>query len=530
MLKVVIADDEERICQLIRALIDWESLNMKVTGMAHNGLDALRMVEEEEPDILITDIRMPWCSGLELIEKVKEKNSAIEIIIISGYAHFEYAQRAIKYGVGDYLLKPINKTELYTILQKLKERIITRQESENDILNLKQKSENNNRRLQNGLMMQLIEQKVSGLSLQTLQTEYALKVEPGIFQAFCIKVDNGRGELNQSGLNIILDKIESLVDSNLRSKCYELLIYRSGFSCVGIMNYATEKVDEIRHQLRDCLKQLESQKDLYGAITICGAVGGMKEEPEQMTETLYEASVIIKERFVVNGSGRVLEKMPSEGMLSELNLPEKYSRQITHAIEVMSIEEADDVVRQIRESVESMQSVHGYEIQDLVMVLGRLFLSRLQMENREAEIKKYDEQCEQCGTVEELYGRLTALQKNFLEELIKQHESDAARPVRQAKQYIQKHFNEQITLEEVSGVVGLNAAYFSVLFKKSEGEGFAKYLINLRIEEAKRLLRETNDSVAQICRQVGYNDVKHFTQTFEKAAGIKPATYRKLYG
>ena len=85
-------------------------------------------------------------------------------------------------------------------------------------------------------------------------------------------------------------------------------------------------------------------------------------------------------------------------------------------------------------------------------------------------------------------------------------------------------------MEEVSSEVGLSAAYFSVLFKKSEGEGFAKYLINLRVEEAKRLLREGNDSVAEICRKVGYNDLKHFTHTFEKVTGVKPATYRKLYG
>lgn len=530
MLKVVIADDEERICQLIRALIDWESLNMRVVGMAHNGLEALDLVVEKEPDILITDIRMPCCSGLELIEKVKEKTSAIEIIIISGYAHFEYAQRAIKYGVGDYLLKPINKTELYSILQKLKEHILERRESESDILHLKQKSESNNRRLQAGLLEQMIEQKINRVSMETLQTEYGLKVQHGNFQALCVKVDNAGSELNQSGLSIVLDKIESTIDSNLRQKCYELFFCRNKYSCIGIINYEPEKEEEIKHQIRDCLKQLELQKDLYGAITICGAVGGVKHRPEDMAESIYEASVIIKERFVLKGGGRVLDKMPTEDTLQGLNLPERYSRLITHAIEVISIEEADNVVQQIRDSVERVSSVHGYEIQDLVSVLGRLFLSRLQIENRETEIKKYDEKCEQCGTAEELYGRLIALQREYMEKLLRQHENDAARPIRQAKQYIQKNFYKQITLEEVSNVVGLNSAYFSVLFKKSEGEGFAKYLINLRMEEAKRLLRETNDSVADICKKVGYNDIKHFTHTFEKSAGIKPATYRKLYG
>lgn len=530
MLKVVIVDDEERICQLIRALVDWDDLGMEVAGMANNGLDALELVNEIKPEILITDIRMPGCSGLELLEKVKEKNPSTEIIIISGYAHFEYAQRAIKYGVGDYLLKPINKTELNAILQKLKERIVARQESENDILHLKQKSENNNRRLQLNLMEQLIEQKVDELSIQTLQTEYYLKVQEGAFQAFWIKVDNGSEELSPSGLNIVMDKVENLIESNFRPKCHELLMCRKGFSYIGVMNYQPDKAEEIKHLLRDCLKQLEAQKDIYGAITFTGAVGGIKEKSEQLAASVYEASVIIKERLVVNGHGRVLEKMPSEGRVHELNLPEKYLRMITQAIEVMSVDEADDVIIQIQSDIERMQTVHGYEVQELVMALGRLFLSRLQIEHREAEIRKFEEKCECCGSGRELFDRLAGLQRECLEELVKQHENDAVRPIRQAKQYIQQHFSEQITLEEVSGVVGLNAAYFSVLFKKSEGEGFAKYLINLRIEEAKRLLRESNDSVAEICRKVGYNDLKHFTHTFEKTTGIKPATYRKLYG
>lgn len=125
MQKVMIADDEERICQLIEALVDWKALDMEVAAVAHNGLEAAETVKKLRPDILITDIRMPGCSGLELIEKVKKYLPELEIIIISGYAHFEYAKSAIQFGVGEYLLKPINKTELTTTLERLREKIST---------------------------------------------------------------------------------------------------------------------------------------------------------------------------------------------------------------------------------------------------------------------------------------------------------------------------------------------------------------------------------------------------------------------
>lgn len=119
MWKVIIADDEKLICRLIEALVDWEKLNMRIVGKAENGLEALEMVKDLRPHLLITDIRMPGCDGLEFIRQARELSPDIEIVIISGYAHFEYAQTAIAYGVGNYILKPVNQAELNKTLQKI---------------------------------------------------------------------------------------------------------------------------------------------------------------------------------------------------------------------------------------------------------------------------------------------------------------------------------------------------------------------------------------------------------------------------
>ena len=118
MLKVLIADDEEKICQLIEKLIDWKTLGLSVAAVALNGIDAISKITEHKPDIVITDIRMPGIDGMELIERTKRICPDTEVIIISGYRHFEYAQTAIRYGVRNYLLKPIHKKELIDALQK----------------------------------------------------------------------------------------------------------------------------------------------------------------------------------------------------------------------------------------------------------------------------------------------------------------------------------------------------------------------------------------------------------------------------
>ena len=122
MIKVVVADDEVKVCQLICNLVDWSTFDMEIVAVAHNGEEALEMVRQHEPDLLVTDIRMPGCDGLEMIARAKQLREDLDFVIISGYRHFEYAQSAIKYGVSDYLLKPIQKEELCSTLEKMRRR------------------------------------------------------------------------------------------------------------------------------------------------------------------------------------------------------------------------------------------------------------------------------------------------------------------------------------------------------------------------------------------------------------------------
>lgn len=123
MLKVVLADDENKILLLLQKLIDWERLGYEIVGTANDGLRALELVREKQPDLLLTDVRMPGCSGIELIQQARDVQPNLHFIIISGYRKFEYAQSALKYGVEDYLLKPIKQEELTGILMRLSDKM-----------------------------------------------------------------------------------------------------------------------------------------------------------------------------------------------------------------------------------------------------------------------------------------------------------------------------------------------------------------------------------------------------------------------
>lgn len=527
-LKVMIADDEERICQLIEALIDCDALQMEVVGVAHNGLEACELVESLRPDILITDIRMPGYSGLELIEKVKESEENLEIIIISGYAHFAYAQTAIKFGVGDYLLKPINREELTGTLRKLGEKIRGRRRMEEDQQRIWQKSEADIRLFRMNLLNRLTEESTWNPSLEDLREKYYLHAGEGIFQGFLVKVDCD-GEISRAGMDLILGKVQGLLENSFRSRCIEFVAGIKGTGCIGFLNYESERTEEIRRIFRDCLNQLESEKGIFGPAMFTAALGSAAKDPGRLPESVSQAALIIEDRLL-KGTGKLLERVPTASAIHEQNILEKYVRQIVHAIEVMSVEESEEAAVQMRQTILEVRDVKGFEVRELIYSAARLFLSQVDVKNRAETLKDFEERSSVCGSMDELLARLTALQKEYLEEMSRKREADTVRPIRMAKQYIQNHYSEPITQEEVSGAVGLSAAYFSVLFKKVEGEGFAKYLIGVRMEQAKILLRETNIPVSKICQQVGYNDLKHFTHTFEKTTGVKPTVYRKMYG
>ncbi|MDD3204679.1 MAG: response regulator [Lachnospiraceae bacterium] len=529
MVKVMIADDEERICQLINALVDWEALGMEVIGCASNGIEAVERVHALHPDILITDIRMPGCDGLELIQRVKESQPELEVVIISGYAHFSYAQTAIKYGVGDYLLKPINKIELTQTLQKLQEKISERNESEYDRQVLIKNSENDRKRVKENLITDLLENDDMCVSFEMLQEEYHLDVEPGIFQAFCLKMDYDAEQLSAPAKKVLFEKAGNMIESSLKGTCFELVLSMKDYVIYGILNYAPKRQEDIRRLLRDCLNQLTVQKSILGPIDFSIGMGDAVKQPEELVKSMKKSTCIVKERILV-GTGHLLENMEDTAGIQGKNLLEKYSRMILHASEVMSEEEADASAEYLKTTALNLRNIRGFELLELVLSAGSLLMMQVEHGEKNHLLEEFKKKCEQSNSVNMLFEQLQDLQYRVIRTLQEEHDTDALRPIRLAKQYIQNHFKEQITLEEVSDAVGLSAGYFSVLFKKETGEGFAKYLINIRVEQAKILLRESNVSVADICKSVGYNDLKHFTHTFDKATGLKPGAYRKLYG
>lgn len=529
MLKVIIADDELRVCQLVQMLANWDALGMEVSGTAANGLEALELVEHIHPDILITDIRMPGCHGLELIQRAKAILPHLEIVIISGYAHFEYAQSAIKHGVGDYLLKPIQKAELMATLQKLGDRCRARQASDNETERLRQNSQEDLLRLQTRLVLDLAARRLKEPSAALLEREYRFLVQPGLLQVVLLKLDYNPEQISPASLNVIWEKARKIFTQSLSPICgHALFCFQETWGCT-ILNYPCEEQESVRHRLRDCLNQLVAQQSIFGLVEFSMGTGTPVSQPEQLADCFQHASAAVCERLV-EGSGRLLERTPPASSLAEENLLERYGRGVELLMDTMDVSRGDAAVNQLQESAMSVPGVRGSELLELVRSAGKLFALRVSGKGGGGVTEEFKFCCHQCSRASQLFDCLRQFQRKLLAQQLECKKNEEQRPIREAKRYIQHHYSENITLEDVSAETGFSVSYFSALFKKETGEGFAKYLTRIRMEKAKDLLQETNLPVSKICTLVGYGDLKHFNQTFKKITSLSPGQYRKLYG
>lgn len=529
MFKVIIADDEARLCRLVQMLADWDALNMEVVGTASNGLEALSLIEALSPDILITDIRMPGCDGLKLIEKAKLVAPDLEIVIISGYAQFEYAQTAIRQGVGGYLLKPIKKDALMATLGDISTRLHARSASETAMEHLQQDTRRSRVLLRSRLVEDLLHKTYAANSFAALERDYGFPAQDGLMQAFIIKADYSLEQISEFSLNHAKKKTEELFSSFLLPMSYSGTLYFLDAGAYGILNYALEQHDEVRRALRQCLNELEAQKFLFGNMDFSLAVGNAVNHPEGLPVSMQEARSAISDRLV-EGTGRLLEFVAPAPADTHRQLLDKYHRAIHHTAETLNVDEARQATEELARAVLLLSDIRGSEILELCMAAGRMFILSINAREEERLMQELSQRYDLCSSAQKLFDCLAAFQREQIDAVEAARESENIRPIRIAKQYIQKHFNEPITLEDVCAATGFSTSYFSAMFKKETGEGFSKYLTRIRIERAKALLQETNLSIAEICTQVGYSDLKHFTGTFKKITNLNPSQYRKLYG
>ncbi|WP_168735786.1 response regulator transcription factor [Cohnella fermenti] len=517
MRKILLVDDEMFARKGLIGLIPWEQFGFEVAGEAEDGEEALALIEQVKPDVVITDIRMPVLDGLELIQEVRSRGGhAVRFIIISGYGDFKYAQQAVRFGVQDYLLKPIEESELTAALMQIREQLDKEQPH----------SEASSALVQASLFEKLLSGRADGPLVAAASTSFGLKEETAL-RHFAVELNDlpaaspeaERIERTERAKTAVARAAERL---GFRTAPYVHL--RSEFE-LGFLLPAKTDPREARtigdEMARACSKAAGCTAKVY----IGEAVPGLA----QARRSYLSGLEAMKHKYALD------EKNVIVG--DELTASALHYREIDSSVyaELMDRLEENDMTA-VRDAADKLfaafrEQVFAYDSVAAAMsrcVHGATRIIQT-MEGDPASLASLTPMLEWAAAPKTLRGLQTTL-LIFLTECAgyicelrgKVSKGDIAK----IKAYIDHHYNENISLKSIAARYYMNPVYLGQLFKKTYGSYFNDYLLQLRIREAKRQLRQTDKKVYEIAASVGFNNADYFVTQFEKVERKTPTEYK----
>ncbi|MCL1895140.1 MAG: response regulator [Clostridiales bacterium] len=536
MLKVIIADDEPKVALLIQNLVDWEGLGMALAGIARNGEEALELIRQHDPDVIITDIRMPVIGGIELISAAKEIKPSLEFVIISGYKHFDYAHSAIKFGVSDYLLKPINQDELASTLEKVKGRILGYATIQSEHERVRQIESDMKRSKRLELFSLLMDPGGRPLlTTENLNGNLSYSFPKGCCYRFVIfKIDGPAGEIYSEGLPVFTEKIREAFHKTVMPLCDDMEMEFIFSGANFVLGFPPENKHALRDALRDVFDDIRVQNNIFPSAVFTMVAGSIAEGPAGLMDSWLSAEWSVYERLLI-GAGSFYENLPvRESARGAASIGRAASKGLEQAMDVMDPDAADRAAKEASASLSKLDGLTGKDVLHFAKTVYDAWLILCQrydvtFPGAEKLRAEFVRELDLLSSASDVYAMLRRTIRESFSSILENIDEVSGRPVTRAKQYIKDRYSENISIGDIADQEGFNVSYFSTLFKKETGQTFSEYLTGVRMDEAKRLLKETNLSIAQICRSVGYSDVKHFTAVFRKSSGVKPSEYRKLY-
>lgn len=527
---VLIADDERLICDLLRKIIEWDALNLKLVGVIRNGKDLLEEIIRLKPDIVITDICMPDINGIELIRRIREMGLPCRFIIVSGYRQFEYAHNAMRFDVDDYILKPIDASELNNSLRKTIASLECKSPGGNGATT---ERKGLNHLLIQHLLINIDEENASSLS--QLNAKYGTDFCEGTFCVAIIKLDILEDTIERSkNATALSESIAQTITTRLNGVCNYLITDASIDSVNILLNYDASAQTVVMDALTDSFHISEHIADLFIGLRMVLAIGNPCDDIRICRHSYDQAMIALWNRIC----------HPMESIL--------YYSHLSTNIDLSFRADALSEYTELLSSIDNLDldALHigftalkdcmvndenttrtGVLLLSLCAPIAEKLSSRLErptdahfIENelRQAFFAAYSIESLQKGYFDTVLS--------MAEQLSRESEARLKRPIRQAIEYIDNNYAKPLNLESVAGIVFLSPHYFSNLFVREVGSTFSEYLNHVRINAAKRYLRNTNMTINEIAESVGYADARYFSKVFIKDTGIKPKDYRKFYG
>ena len=529
MYKILIVDDESEVRECIIKKIDWKSIEFEVIGEAENGVEALEIIGNENPDLAIIDIEMPYMNGIELAEIVVRDYPALKLIILSGYEEFEYAQKAIKLNVLEYVLKPISAFELIELLKKTKIKLDEEKNNKNDLIMLKAHYMDSLAIIKERFLNALILERHSVIDIEEKISRYGIKLPKKELVIAVVKPD----DYNHSNEKVIYSSEESeLYAYSIFKTCKEIckdypctIFQKNEGYTVLIIDFTTFNGDlNFLEEIRAIV-----EKNHINTVTI-----GLGEVVSDISciKNSYQGAIMALNYQLLEGNNRILWIKDLEpkrlgsfifDKVQELNL----NNAIRSEDSVMIFSVLNEIFSDLQSMDILFEDFKSY-VNEMILALIKIARSYDITLNWLNEHKNIYKIVNEINNLSELQNTVIKLANELNISILSSRKNSITTMIDKAVEYVNQNYsNKEISLEDVSQKLYISSAYFSRLFKKEKGITFINYLTDIRMNKAKELIEDTNYKNFEVAEVVGYSEANYFSYSYKKYFGISPSQYRK---
>lgn len=519
--KVLLIDDEPIITQGLQILIDWEACGCEIAGCASDGLEGLELIRNLHPDIVISDIRMPNCSGIDMIRQALAIHPC-RFIVLSGYSDFSYAKQCMSLGVQEYLLKPVAESELIQALEKIKEQLDSQKKTQSALTQLEDVSQQ--------LSALALDDVLRDIMNSYFETEEDFQIS---LSDYDISLSIGHTYLAAAfqsaaqGINLQLRQ-ELLEDLGTLGIPF-LLYYHGSNTYLGIFSLPLDTPPQI---FTEKLSELHQKVTGQTGDGLCIGIGRpcpcANHLPVSCKQALFALSYkIIRGASSVNPFDSSLKNAHFIQTLPD-GLWDAYRQSLTQSNFASITSAIHKVFHYLSEVTDT--PLLGIQINALNLLMTCIqYMTESEAAPDPDAYGNVDfmQQISAISTAEELEKYV----QNIVYSLInRSRDNELAKPselITQVENYINSNYLEDLSLMTVAQMFYISPIYLSQAFKKQTGQLYLDYVTQVKINAAKKLLLTTDLMVYEIAERLHYKDNKYFSRLFEKKTGKKPSEFRK---
>ncbi|MEC0231877.1 response regulator [Paenibacillus alba] len=545
MYKLLLVDDEEDVREGVVREVDWDAIGFEVVETAENGREALEMVERLQPDLVVTDIQMPFMNGLQLAEAIRERFPTIKLIILTGHDEFEYAQKAIKLHIDEYVLKPFSAQEVIHALLKVKAQIQEEVAHREDVQLLKEHYRKSMPVLKENFLATLMNRKLPRDEVYEKAANYGIDLSGNGYVVAVLSIDGvliheddleNRSELAKS-VSLKYSEDQALKYFALLNITEEIaekhglgLVFMHNDEVVVLGARESRDRDTTLQETMKMLEEVRQNVEKYLKFTLTVGIGTVMNDVTKISYS-YEDAVLALDYRLILGNNRIIciddvEKRAVE----KIRFDDVKEHALTRCIKVGTNLEIRETMDELFQGIEGGVSVKDYQIyllEILTCILKAAKDSNLNVDEVFGDNFVPFTEINKFTSLEEAKYWLVDLCANMMNHIATDRQYTYKNLVEMAKDYTKSHYHEgDININKVCGHLHISAGYFSSIFKKETKMTFVNYLNHIRMEAAKELLRSTDMKALEIAEKVGYADANYFSFSFRKNVGISPKEYR----